>query len=90
MLGRKNPKSAAPIQRDRELQDVGPHQEIAAGTRLREAQRQRRDALLPLVVTEPQIDRAVAGVKALLDTMKRGKVAFWGQGLKIGAKLLSA
>jgi hypothetical protein len=33
--------------------------------------------LLPLVVTEPQIGRAVAGVKALLDTMKREKVAFW-------------
>jgi len=45
--------------------------------------------LLPLVATEPQIDRAVAGVKALLDTMNSEKIAFWGQGLKIGAKLLA-
>ena len=45
--------------------------------------------LLPLVATETQIDRAVAGVAALVDKMKNEKVAFWGQGMKIGAKLLS-
>ncbi|HZN37358.1 MAG TPA: aspartate aminotransferase family protein [Planctomycetota bacterium] len=44
--------------------------------------------LLPLVVTEPQIDRAVAGAATLVDTMKNEKVAFWGQGMKIGARLL--
>jgi ornithine--oxo-acid transaminase len=46
--------------------------------------------LLPLVATEAQIDRAVAGLARLVDTIEHEKAQFWGQGMKIGARLLSA
>lgn len=45
--------------------------------------------LLPLVATDAQIERAVAGIARLVDTMQHEKAQFWGQGMKIGARLLS-
>jgi 4-aminobutyrate aminotransferase-like enzyme len=46
--------------------------------------------LLPLVATEAQVERAVAGLQRLVDAMQHDKAHFWSQGMKIGARLLRA